>query len=150
MEAWGEPTFRVRNRLFAMFASAGTHHGGGRHSVWVKATRENQEWMVRGAPDRYFVPPYVGVSGWVGVYLDGATDWTLLASIVADAYRSIAPKRLLVAQRESVTPAVPQRKGAAPKTVRSKRRAPLSGGSPAKDAQKLQPRNVRAKRIVKG
>src|SRR5213596_1583121 len=66
-EAWGEPTFRVRNKLFAMYAAAGNHHGGGRPAVWCKAADGNQGLMVRAAPHRFFVPPYVGPSGWVGV-----------------------------------------------------------------------------------
>src|SRR5690242_16181943 len=37
VEAWGEPTFRVRNKLFAMYASGSNHHGAGRHAVWCKA-----------------------------------------------------------------------------------------------------------------
>ena len=37
VEAWGEPTFRVRNKLFAMYAAAGNHHGDGRPAVWCKA-----------------------------------------------------------------------------------------------------------------
>jgi len=40
--AWGEPTFRVRNKLFAMYASAGNHHGAGRAAVWIKAARSSQ------------------------------------------------------------------------------------------------------------
>ena len=96
VEAWGEPTFRVRNKMFAMYADAGTHHGGGRPSVWCKATRPNQALMVGAAPGRYFVPPYVGPSGWVGVWLDGAVDWADVEEIVRDAYRLIAPKRLRV------------------------------------------------------
>ncbi len=83
MEAWGEPTFRVKNKLFAMFASASNHHGQGRHAVWCKAALGNQEFMVRDAPDRFFVPPYVGPSGWIGVYLDGGVDWTELYSDLA-------------------------------------------------------------------
>ena len=101
--AWGEPTFRVRNKMFAMHASAATHHGAGRASVWCKATRENQQWMIAAAPERYFVPPYVGVSGWVGVYLDSHTDWAELANILRDGYRAVAPKRL-VAVLEGETP----------------------------------------------
>jgi predicted DNA-binding protein (MmcQ/YjbR family) len=50
--------------------------------------------MVRAAPERFFVPPYVGPSGWVGVYLDGAPDWEELAELLRDAYRLAAPKRL--------------------------------------------------------
>ena len=57
--AWGEPTFRVRNKLFAMFANGSTHHGAGRHAVWCKATHVT------------FSPPYVGPSGWGR----GGTRW---------------------------------------------------------------------------
>jgi hypothetical protein len=95
VEAWGEPTFRVRNKLFAMYAAAGNHHGGGRPAVWCKATRSNQSVMVGIAPRRFFVPPYVGPSGWVGVWLDGEVDWAELADLLRDAYRLVAPKRLL-------------------------------------------------------
>lgn len=94
VEAWGEPTFRVRNKLFAMYAAAGNHHGAGRPAVWCKAAPGNQALMVRAVPDRYFVPPYVGPSGWVGVYLDGAVEWGEVADLLRDSYRLIAPKRL--------------------------------------------------------
>jgi hypothetical protein len=94
VEAWGEPTFRVRNRIYAMYASAGNHHGAGRSAVWCKAAPGNQALMVRAAPDRFFVPPYVGPSGWVGVWLDGEVDWTELAALLRDSYRLVAPKRL--------------------------------------------------------
>jgi hypothetical protein len=94
VEAWGEPTFRVRNKLFAMYASADTHHGNGRPAVWCKAAEGNQALMLRAAPDRFFVPPYVGPSGWVGVWLDRKADWKELAELLRDAYRLVAPKRL--------------------------------------------------------
>jgi hypothetical protein len=94
-EAWGEPTFRVRNKLFAMYADAANHHGDGRRAVWCKATPLTQDLLVRANPDRFFVPPYVGPSGWVGIYLDRATDWKGLADLLRDGYRMIAPKRLL-------------------------------------------------------
>ncbi len=94
VEAWGEPTFRVRNKLFAMHASAGNHHGEGRDAVWIKAAPGNQELMVRHAPKKFFVPPYVGPSGWVGVYLDKEVDWPELGELLRDSYRLIAPKRL--------------------------------------------------------
>ena len=97
VEAWGEPTFRVRNKLFAMFASAANHHGGGRHSVWCKAAPGNQQFMVRDSPDRFFVPPYVGPSGWIGIYLDGDVDWAEVGELLRDSYRLIAPKRLVAA-----------------------------------------------------
>jgi predicted DNA-binding protein (MmcQ/YjbR family) len=94
VEAWGEPTFRVRNKLFAMFASASTHHGEGRPAVWCKAGPGNQEIMVRGAPDRFFVPPYVGPNGWIGIWLEGSVDWNELADLLRDSYHLVAPKRL--------------------------------------------------------
>ncbi len=95
VEAWGEPTFRVKNKIFAMYAHANNHHGAGRHSVWCKANPTNQALLVRAEPDRYFVPPYVGPKGWVGAYLGRGTDWSAVADLAHDAYRLTAPKRLL-------------------------------------------------------
>ena len=97
VEAWGEPTFRVRNKIFAMYASGSNHHGGGRHSAWCKSTHVNQELLIRSAPTRFFSPPYVGPSGWIGVYLDDVCDWAELNDILREAYRLAAPKKLAVA-----------------------------------------------------
>jgi hypothetical protein len=94
VEAWGEPTFRVKNKLFAMYASSDNHHGAGMASVWLKAPPGNQDVMVHANPKRFFVPPYVGPSGWVGVRLEGRVDWKELDMLVRDAYRQVAPKRL--------------------------------------------------------
>lgn len=94
VEAWGEPTFRVRQKLFAMYASAGNHHGAGRPAVWCKATKINQELLISAAPGRFFSPPYVGPSGWIGVWLDRDVEWTEVAELLRDAYRLAAPKRL--------------------------------------------------------
>ncbi len=94
VEAWGEPTFRVRNKLFAMYAAAHNHHGAGRPAVWCKAAPGNQALMVGAAPERFFIPPYVGPSGWIGVWLDGEADWVELGDLVRDGYRLVAPKRL--------------------------------------------------------
>ena len=95
VEAWGEPTFRVKNKLFAMYADAGNHHGKGIAGVWVKSTRVNQDLMVRADPDRFFVPPYVGPSGWVGIRLNAKPDWALVSDLLRDAYRLTAPKKLV-------------------------------------------------------
>lgn len=94
VEAWGEPTFRVRNKMFAMYAAPNNHHGAGRPAVWCKAAPGNQSLMVRAAPDRFFVPPYVGPSGWIGVWLDRDPDWTEVRELVCDSYRLTAPRRL--------------------------------------------------------
>lgn len=86
--AWSAPTFRVGDRQFAMFAD--DHHGVGFAGVWLKAPEGAQEELVGSDPGRFYVPPYVGTAGWVGVRLDGKTDWKLLAGLLAEAYRGAA------------------------------------------------------------
>ncbi len=46
-------------------------------------------------PDRFFVPPYVGAKGWVGMRLGPGTDWVEVAELAEDSYRLIAPKPLV-------------------------------------------------------
>ena len=88
-EAWGDPTFRVKDKIFAMQKT-----GDGRVSVWLKAPPGAQEILVGAAPETFFVPPYVGPKGWVGIRLDADPDWAEVASLVRRSYRLIAPKRL--------------------------------------------------------
>lgn len=83
-----------------MFAHPNNHHGGGRPAVWCKAAPGNQELMIRSAPTRFFKPPYVGPSGWVGVWLDGKVDWAEVADLLTDSYLLVAPKKLAAALRE--------------------------------------------------
>jgi hypothetical protein len=94
IESHGEPAFRVR-KLFAMYASPDNHHGRGRPAVWIKARAVNQGLMVIAHPDRFFVPPYVGPLGWIGVWLDGTVDWDEVDGLLRDGYRLIAPKKLI-------------------------------------------------------
>ena len=82
-EAWGEPTFRSPGGMFAMFVN--DHHDDGRVAVWCKAAWGVQEMLVRSDAKRFFVPPYVGAKGWVGVRLDGRVDWKELAHLLAEA-----------------------------------------------------------------
>ena len=89
--AWGEPTFRVRDKIFAMFTD--NHHGDGEVSVWCKAPTGVQEILVGADPERFYVPRYVGHKGWVGIRLAGKVDWDAVAEIVGDSYRMTAPKR---------------------------------------------------------
>lgn len=102
VEAWGEPTLRVKNKLFAMYASSESHHGAGVASVWLKSTATNQSFMVGANPRRFFVPPYVGPSGWVGVRLDGRVDWDEVADLCREAYALTAPKKLLQRLRSTI------------------------------------------------
>jgi predicted DNA-binding protein (MmcQ/YjbR family) len=88
-EAWGDPTFRVRGKIFAM-----EKRGDGRVSVWCKAPPGSQMVLVGADPDRFFVPPYVGHKGWIGMRLDTDPDWNEVAEVVKRSYRLVAPKRL--------------------------------------------------------
>jgi predicted DNA-binding protein (MmcQ/YjbR family) len=88
-EAWGDPTFRVRGKIFAM-----EKRGDGRLSLWCKALPGSHMVLVGADPERFFVPPYVGHKGWVGVRLDSEPDWEEVAALVKRSYRLIAPKRL--------------------------------------------------------
>lgn len=85
----GDPTFRVRDKIFAM-----RHPVDGRLSLWCKAAPGAQRVLVGSDPNRFFVPPYVGHHGWVGMWLDVAIDWDEVADLVEESYRMTAPKRL--------------------------------------------------------
>lgn len=91
--AWGEPTFRVKGKLFAMYADANNHHGAGRYALWCPAPEGTQAVLVEVAPNRFFVPPYVGKRGWIGMWLDQIDDDELIVH-VRTAYSVVAPKRL--------------------------------------------------------
>jgi hypothetical protein len=89
----GEPTWFVRGKkTFVMFAD---HHHDDRLAFWCAAPPGAQEAVVGSEPDRYFRPPYVGPRGWLGVWLDVPVDWAEIADLVDDAYRAVAPKRLI-------------------------------------------------------
>jgi hypothetical protein len=92
--AWGEPTFRVRNKIFAMYAASETHHGAGRPSVWVKSTHLIQDMLIHEDAERYFAPPYVGPKGWLGIRLDRRPNWKTVGELLRDAYLLTAPKRM--------------------------------------------------------
>lgn len=89
----GEPAWFVRER--PGFATYANHHHDGRVAVWCAAPEGAQSLLIASNADRYFRPPYVGVRGWVGVHLDVPIDWDELAEVVEDAYRTVAPKRLV-------------------------------------------------------
>lgn len=129
----GAPTFWGGKRVFAMFASGVNHHGGGRDSVWCKAAPGNQELMVRADPHRFFVPPYVGPSGWIGVRLDTGVDWTVVAELMADAWRLVAPrKEVAMAQaRAPLEPASsPSRRASAKRTAAARATPPRAAARP--------------------
>ncbi|HEY7693586.1 MAG TPA: MmcQ/YjbR family DNA-binding protein [Gaiellaceae bacterium] len=92
----GAPTFFVRGkRAFVMVLT--DHHGDGRFAIWCAAPDGLQAMLVEADPERFFVPPYVGHRGWLGVRLDGGLDWDELAGIVEDAFAEVAPPALVAA-----------------------------------------------------
>jgi len=102
----GAPTFFVRGkRPFLMVLT--NHHGDGRFAFWCAAAAGMQEMLVDANPERFFVPPYVGHRGWLGVRLDRGLDWDEVAGIAEDAYAEVAPARLVEAARRSTEPADP-------------------------------------------
>jgi predicted DNA-binding protein (MmcQ/YjbR family) len=82
-ETWGEPTMRVRDKIFA-FPRV--------DQVTFKADPDERLSLLEDP--RFFLPPYVGGKGWVGMRLDGKPDWDEVAELLATSYRLIAPKRL--------------------------------------------------------
>jgi hypothetical protein len=90
--AWGSPTFRVKKgKIFAMFGE--DHHADGRIALWCPAPRGAQPILVETEPKRFFVPPYVGPAGWIGIILAEVGD-RRLAELVRDAFLVVAPKKL--------------------------------------------------------
>jgi hypothetical protein len=94
----GAPTFFVREkRAFVMVMT--NHHGDGRFALWCAAPDGMQKTLVEADPERFFVPPYVGHRGWLGVRLDRGLHWDELTGIAEDAYAEVAPAKLVQAAR---------------------------------------------------
>ncbi|MBS1911209.1 MAG: MmcQ/YjbR family DNA-binding protein [Bacteroidetes bacterium] len=90
----GHLQFQVRKKTFLYYMF--DHHGDGRIAVACKSTKEEQGRLVTDGPEQYFVPAYLGPSGWVGIRLDtDRVDWAAIALHAAAAWRMVAPKRLL-------------------------------------------------------
>jgi hypothetical protein len=103
----GEPTFFVGGkRTFATVWD--NHHGDGRFAVLCAAPAGIQAALVEADPERFFVPPYVGHRGWIGVRLDRDFDREEIAGILEDAYAEVAPPRLVEAARRDRTREEPE------------------------------------------
>jgi hypothetical protein len=94
----GEPTFWVGGRMFATFDNH--HHGAPHVGVWLAMPLGVQQILVREDPQRFFVPPYVGVRGWVGVRLDARPSWKRVEQVVREAHAFIGAGR----QRSTTRP----------------------------------------------
>ena len=88
-ETWETATFRVRNKIFVMFSDR-------ERELWIKSNVDEQRALTQTDPETFFVPPYVGPSGWVGVRIR-TVDRDELAELVTEAWRLTAPKWLVAA-----------------------------------------------------
>ena len=88
--------FIVRKRTFGYFTN--DHHGDGRLALLVKVPPGEQGALVGSDAERYFVPPYLGPRGWVGLRLDiGSVDWDEARELLVESYCLCAPKKLAAA-----------------------------------------------------
>jgi hypothetical protein len=87
----GAPTFFHKKKVFVYFLD--NHHDDGRLALWCAAPDGAQAMLVDNNPDHYFVPPYVGYRGWVGVRLDRDAEWSEVSAVIESAYQWIASKR---------------------------------------------------------
>jgi hypothetical protein len=88
----GTPTFFVQKKSFFIYTN--NHHNVGWVALWCAATKDFQEAMVKQNPSAYFVPPYVGHRGWLGVRLDAGLELGVLENHLLEAYCCVAPSKL--------------------------------------------------------
>jgi predicted DNA-binding protein (MmcQ/YjbR family) len=88
--AWGEMTLRVKGHVFAMFDN--NHHHGDQIAIWCSAPDGVQDALVSADSLNFFVPPYVGKGGWIGVRVDRTLPDATVIALVEQAYRTIAAK----------------------------------------------------------
>jgi hypothetical protein len=90
----GAPTFFVR-KAPSFLTCTNDHHGDGRLAVWCAAGDGVQEALIEANPELFFRPAYVGGRGWLGIRLDRDPDWDEVAELIEDAYRAVAPAKLI-------------------------------------------------------
>jgi hypothetical protein len=86
-ETWGEPTFRVRDRIFAIGSLDGDY-------VSLKASLDDQSGLVEMDPKTFAPSAYTGRYGWVRVRLAGV-GVGLAERLVTNAWKRTAPRRLI-------------------------------------------------------
>jgi hypothetical protein len=96
----GFPDFRVRGKTFASYVV--NHHGDGRVALWLNAPSGSQDHYSKSEPKHFFVPPYVGPRGWLGVHLNKGLSWQRVAALVRQAYEKVAPRALAESIGETV------------------------------------------------
>jgi predicted DNA-binding protein (MmcQ/YjbR family) len=103
----GSPTFRVRGKIFAGYTI--NHHGDCRVALVLMAPRGAQAAFTKMQPQAYFVPPYVGPKGWLGIELDKGLGWETIREHVGEAYEMVAPRELVSAIKKNVVVKPPTR-----------------------------------------
>ena len=89
----GFPNFRVvGGKVFATYSV--NHHGDGKVALLLNMSREMQQMLVDSAPKHFYVPPYSGPKGWVGIELNKGIAWSRVAQLAYDAYCRTAPASL--------------------------------------------------------
>jgi len=95
-ESHGAPSFFIRGKIgFVNYMD--NHHDDGRLALWCACPPGMRAGLVKAQPEQYFVPPYVGFRGWIGVRLDRRPDWDDVERVIRDAYLAVAPKKLVAA-----------------------------------------------------
>jgi predicted DNA-binding protein (MmcQ/YjbR family) len=103
----GSPNFRVKKgKIFAVYAV--NTHGDGRIALWLNAPQGAQALHVQADPKNFFIPPYVGPRGWLGVQLDRGLSWQRIAELVREAYVNTAPAKLSAAIGKTVVVQAPK------------------------------------------
>ena len=88
----GFPNFRVAGKTFATYSL--NHHGDDKVALLLNMGNDTQAMLVDSAPDIFFVPPYSGTKGWVGVELNKGLSWKRVSQLTFDAWARTAPARL--------------------------------------------------------
>jgi hypothetical protein len=89
----GHLAFRIRKRIFAYYLF--DHHGDGMIAFTCKSSLSEQRRLIKGDPDSFFVPAYLGSKGWVAIRLDlNEVDWEAVTELARRAYQETAPRKL--------------------------------------------------------
>lgn len=99
------PDYRVADKSFARLVI--NHHGDGRAALWLKMPPGAQAVYTDLEPEAYFVPPYVGNQGWLGVELNKGLSWAEISGRVREAWEHTAPANLITALKKSPAVAPP-------------------------------------------
>ncbi|MEW1615601.1 MULTISPECIES: MmcQ/YjbR family DNA-binding protein [unclassified Streptomyces] len=92
--AWGQPTFRVAGKIFASLGDDDTAMG-------VKCPMQDRAELIAAEPDKFFLKEgHDDKYAWMRVRLAALEDAAELAAVLADAWRQVAPRRLLAAHPE--------------------------------------------------